>query len=72
MHLRFSEMQPFVAKIQQHYHDHLNISNEETLKKNWFNNHKSKIIEDRKRTIEQILQKLLNNETVKKDPDFIL
>lgn len=44
VHLRFSEMQPFVAKIQQHYHDHLNISSEETLKKNWFNNHKSKII----------------------------
>ena len=50
----------------------MKISDEETLKKNWFNNHKSKIIEDRKRTIEQILQKLLNNETVKKDPDFIL
>ncbi len=42
------------------------------MKKNWFNNHKSKTIEDRKRTIEQILQKMLNHELVKKDPGFIL
>jgi|JI10StandDraft_1071094.scaffolds.fasta_scaffold2274691_1 hypothetical protein len=44
-------MQPLVTKVQGYYHDDLNISQEEALKKNWFNNHKSKTIEDRKRTI---------------------
>lgn len=65
-------MQPLVSKVQAHYGNDLNISQQETLKKNWFNNHKSKTIEDRKRTIEQILQKMLNHELVKKDPGFIL
>jgi hypothetical protein len=44
-------MQPLVTKVQNHYGNDLNISQEEALKKNWFNNHKSKTIEDRKRTI---------------------
>lgn len=65
-------MQPLVKTVQLHYQNDLNISQEEALKKNWFNNHKSKTIEDRKRTIEQILQKMLNHELVKKDPIFIL
>lgn len=47
--------------MQNHYKDNLNITEEETLKKTWFNNHKSKTIEDRKRTLEQILQKMFNN-----------
>ena len=61
IHLRFSEMKPFLNKVQDYYKDDLNITEEESLKKNWFNNHKSKTIEDRKRTIEQILQKILNH-----------
>ena len=44
-------MQPLVTKVQNHYDNDLNISQQEALKKNWFNNHKSKTIEDRKRTI---------------------
>lgn len=37
-------MLPFVTKIQNYYKNDLNISKEEALKKNWFNNHKSKTI----------------------------
>ena len=44
-------MRPLVARVQSHYKDDLNITDEESLRKNWFNNHKSKTIEDRKRTI---------------------
>jgi hypothetical protein len=44
-------MQSLVYRVQDHYEDDLNITKEEELKKNWFNNHKSKTIEDRKRTI---------------------
>lgn len=65
-------MRPLVSRTQSHYKDDLNITDEESLRKNWFNNHKSKTIEDRKRTIEQILQKILNHEIVKKNPEFIL
>ena len=65
-------MKPLINKIQSHYKDDLNITNEEALHKNWFNNHKSKTIEDRKRTIEQILQKIMNHELVKANPNFIL
>ena len=72
VHLRFSEIKPFLSKIQDHYKDDLNITEEESLRKNWFNNHKSKTIEDRKRTIEQILQKILNHEIVKNSPSFAL
>lgn len=72
VHLRFSEMKPLVNKMQEHYKNDLNITEEESLRKNWFNNHKSKTIEDRKRTIEQILQKILNHEIVKQSPDFAL
>lgn len=61
IHIRFSEMRPLVSRAQSHYKDDLNITDEESLRKNWFNNHKSKTIEDRKRTIEQILQKILNH-----------
>lgn len=42
------------------------------MKKTWFSNHKSKTIEDRKRTIEQILQKLFNHELIKKEPKKLL
>jgi hypothetical protein len=54
------------------YKSNLGITSEEGLKKNWLNNHKSKIIEDRKRTIEQILQKLFNNEIVRSQPEYFL
>ena len=58
--------------MQNEYKDTLGITEEETLKKTWFSNHKSKTIEDRKRTIEQILQKLFNHELIKKDPKRLL
>lgn len=58
--------------MQNNYKDKLKITQEETLKKNWFNNHKSKTIEDRKRTIAQILQKLFNHDLIKRDPKFFL
>jgi hypothetical protein len=72
VHLRFSEMDPFIQRMQREYSNHLNITKEETLRKTWFNNHKPKIIEDRKRMIEQILQKMLNHELVKLNPRPIL
>jgi hypothetical protein len=65
-------MQALVYRVQDYYDDDLNITKEEELKKNWFNNHKSKTIEDRKRTIEQILQKMLNHDLVRKNSEFIL
>lgn len=37
--------------MQTYYKCDLGITEEEALKKTWFNNHKSKTIEDRKRTI---------------------
>ena len=48
-------MSSILKKMQVAYKSDFGITSEEDLKKNWFNNHKSKIIEDRKRTIEQIL-----------------
>ena len=42
------------------------------MRKTWINNHKSKTIEDRKRIIEQILQKLFNHELMRKNPAFLL
>ena len=59
-------MTPILKKMKEHYDSDFGITSEEDLRKNWFNNHKSKIIEDRKRTIEQILQKIFNNDVVKK------
>lgn len=61
-------MSPLVKKMQNFYKTDFGITSEEDLRKNWFNNHKSKIIEDRKRTIEQILGKIFNSEYVKKKP----
>lgn len=72
LHLRFSEVANIVKVMQNFYKDSLGITEDETLKKTWFNNHKSKTIEDRKRTIEQILQKLFNHEKIKLQPMFLL
>ena len=51
--------------MQDHYEDELKINEEDTLKKSWFNSHKSKIIEARKRIIAQIFMKLFNHEKIK-------
>lgn len=72
LHLRFSEMSPILKKMKEHYDSDFGITSEEDLRKNWFNNHKSKIIEDRKRTLEQILQKIMNSDIVKKEPTYLL
>ncbi len=45
---------------------------DEGLKDGWFSNYNSKTIEDRKRAIEQILQKMLNHHIVRTNPAFIL
>lgn len=58
--------------MQKYYKNHLKISEEESLRKNWFNSHKSKIIEARKFIIAQIFQKLFNNELIKQDSGFFL
>ncbi len=65
-------MNSIVQEMQKHYQNDLKITEEEALKKNWFNNHKSKTIEDRKRVIAQILQKLFNHEIVRAKPSFLL
>lgn len=70
--MRFSEMKPIVHQMQVHYKNPLGITEEEALEKNWFNNHKSKTIEDRKRVIAQILQKMFNHEIVKVSPKYLL
>lgn len=70
--LRFSLMRAFVSKIQQFYKHNLGISLDEGLKDSWFYNYNLKTIEDRKRSIEQILQKMLNHNIIRNDPAFIL
>jgi hypothetical protein len=54
--------------MQHHYHDSLKITEDDSLRKNWFNSHKSKTIEARKFIIAQIFQKLFNHELIKKEP----
>ena len=44
LHLRFSEMSSILKRMQVAYKSDFGITSEEDLKKNWFNNHKSKII----------------------------
>ncbi len=70
--LRFSLMKNFVSKMQDHYKNDLGINTDENLKDGWFINYSSKTIEDRKRLIEQILQKMLNHPVILEHPSFIL
>ncbi len=72
MHLRFSTIADMVALMQAHYQDSLKITEEENLKKSWFNSHKSKTIEARKRIICQILQRLFNHPIIRADPTYFL
>lgn len=58
--------------MQKYYKNNLKITEEENLRKNWFNSHKSKTIEARKFIIAQIFQKLFNHELIKKDPGYFL
>lgn len=44
LHLRFSDILKIVKHMQFEYKDLLSITQEEELKKTWFNNHKSKTI----------------------------
>lgn len=61
-----------VALMQGHYQDSLKITEEENLRKSWFNSHKSKTIEARKRIICQILQRLFNQPIIRADPSYLL
>lgn len=65
-------MKNFVQKVQQFYKNNLGIYLDDSLKDGWFSNYNSKTIEDRKRAIEQILQKMLNHKIIQADPVFIL
>lgn len=65
-------MKNFVSKMQDHYKNDLGINTDENLKDGWFINYSSKTIEDRKRLIEQILQKMLNHPVILANPSFIL
>lgn len=65
-------MKAFVLKIQEFYKNDLGICLDEGLKDGWFSNYNSKTIEDRKRAIEQILQKMLNHSIIQANPAFIL
>lgn len=58
--------------MQDHYKNDLGINTDENLKDGWFINYSSKTIEDRKRLIEQILQKMLNHSVILENPSFIL
>jgi hypothetical protein len=42
------------------------------MRKSWFNSHKSKTIEARKRTICQIFQRLFNHPLIRRSPAFFL
>jgi len=61
-----------VSVMQDHYQDNLKINEEDSLKKSWFNSHKSKIIEARKIIIAQIFMKLFNHPIIKANPSFFL
>ena len=70
--MRFSLVSEMVEVMQAHYQDPLKINEEDSLKKSWFNSHKSKIIEARKIIIAQIFMKLFNHPVIKADPAFFL
>ena len=70
--MRFSNVSDMVTYMQSHYEDELKIKEEDSLKKSWFNSHKSKIIESRKILIAQIFMKLFNHEKIKESPAFFL
>ena len=42
--MRFSLVLEMVEIMQVHYQDPLKINEEDSLKKSWFNSHKSKVI----------------------------
>lgn len=65
LHMRFSNVNDMVCIMQNHYKNDLKITEEETLKKSWFNSHKSKVIEARKIMIAQIFMKLFNHPLIK-------
>lgn len=58
--------------MQAHYQDNLKINEEDSLKKSWFNSHKSKVIEARKIIIAQIFMKLFNHPIIKDNPSYFL
>jgi hypothetical protein len=66
LHMRFSNVSDMVSAMQAHYKDPLKITEDDSLKKSWFNSHKSKIIEARKLTICQIFQRLFNHPLIKR------
>lgn len=70
--LRYSLLKNFVLKMQEFYKSDLGICVDEGLKDGWFSNYSSKTIEDRKRAIEQLLQKMLNHSKIRHSPAFIL
>jgi hypothetical protein len=72
LHMRFSNVSDMVSAMQAHYKDPLKITEDDSLKKSWFNSHKSKIIEARKFIIAQIFMKLFNHPIIKSDPTYFL
>ena len=44
LHMRFSEVNEMVGGMQDYYESDLKIADEQSLKKSWFNSHKSKVI----------------------------
>ena len=61
-----------VSEMQYYYKDNLKINDDDSLKKSWFNSHKSKVIEARKIIIAQIFMKLLNHPLIKEHPSHFL
>lgn len=72
LHLRFSTIVNLVAQMQAYYQDSLKITQDEALRKSWFNSHKSKTIEARKLIIRQIFQRLFNHPLIKQCPAYFL
>lgn len=72
LHMRFSSIHDMICIMQNYYNDKLKITEEETLKKSWFNSHKSKVIEARKIMIAQIFMKLFNHPLIKSKPKYFL
>ena len=70
--MRFSSVTEMVTNMQDHYQDSLKINEDDSLKKSWFNSHKSKVIEARKFIIAQIFMKLFNHPLIKENPSFFL
>ena len=66
--IRFKELLEIINELQKHY-KHLSLPIPE---KKWFTSHKSHVIEERKVQILEILQAILNDPEIQKQPELMI